>query len=227
MKKSQLKGLFFFFALGVCWIGFGWCSSSSDTFYFNTSITTFNTHPRLQLFPHHWELQCKIGLIYILSKTKTSTRFVLSKACLCPRAAFNFPPWRHRLCSAKQSHIKHDFCRPAFSSRLCHPAPPLARASDKAAFLWPRPPSPGEPRHSARRLSHRRFSSSRLVAQNDVEATKAAPALNSAKADPSAAPAPVSASLDDAELKKAQEKCKRQQTEISKLAEENRQLKVR
>lgn len=66
-----------------------------------------------------------------------------------------------------------------------------------------------------------------LVKQNDVEATKAAPVLNSAKPDSSAAPAPVSASLDDTELKKAQEKCKRQQTEISKLAEENRQLKVR
>lgn len=60
-----------------------------------------------------------------------------------------------------------------------------------------------------------------------MEATKAAPVLNSTKPDSSAAPAPVSASLDDTELKKAQEKCKRQQTEISKLAEENRQLKVR
>lgn len=63
--------------------------------------------------------------------------------------------------------------------------------------------------------------------QNDVEATKAAPVMNSAKADSSAAPVPVSASLDDTELKKAQEKCKRQQAELSKLAEENRQLKVR
>lgn len=63
-----------------------------------------------------------------------------------------------------------------------------------------------------------------------MEATKAAAlhssALNSTKADASAAPAPISASLDDAELKKLLEKCKRQQAEIDKLAEENRQLKV-
>lgn len=60
---------------------------------------------------------------------------------------------------------------------------------------------------------------------NDVEATKAAPAMNSVKADPSTASVPVSASVDDTELKKALEKCKRQQTEMNKLAEENRQLK--
>lgn len=60
-----------------------------------------------------------------------------------------------------------------------------------------------------------------------MEATKAAPAMNSAKADPSAASVPVSALLDDTELKKVLEKCKRQQAEMNKLAEENRQLKVR
>lgn len=60
-----------------------------------------------------------------------------------------------------------------------------------------------------------------------MEATKAAPVMNSAKADPSAASVPVSASLDDTELKKVLEKCKRQQAEMNKLAEENRQLKVR
>lgn len=68
------------------------------------------------------------------------------------------------------------------------------------------------------------------VEQNDVEATKAAAlhssAMNSTKADASAAAAAVSASLDDAELKKLLEKCKRQQAEMDKLAEENRQLKV-
>lgn len=65
------------------------------------------------------------------------------------------------------------------------------------------------------------------VKQNDVEATKAAPVMNSAKADPSATSVPVSASVDDSELKKMLEKCKRQQAEMNKLAEENRHLKVR
>lgn len=60
-----------------------------------------------------------------------------------------------------------------------------------------------------------------------MEASKAAPAMNSAKADPSSSSVPVSASLDDPEMKKVLEKCKRQQVEINKLAEENRQLKVR
>ncbi|XP_068197572.1 VAMP (vesicle-associated membrane protein)-associated protein A, like [Antennarius striatus] len=60
---------------------------------------------------------------------------------------------------------------------------------------------------------------------NDVEIIKAAPLMNSLKADPSAAAVPVSASVDDTELKKALEKCKRQQAEMSKLLEENRQLK--
>lgn len=60
-----------------------------------------------------------------------------------------------------------------------------------------------------------------------MEVTKAAPVMNSAKADPSAATVPVTASLDDTEMKKVLEKCKRLQAEMSKLAEENRQLKVR
>lgn len=62
---------------------------------------------------------------------------------------------------------------------------------------------------------------------NDVEATKAAPVMNSAKSDPAAAmvPAAAAASLDDTEMKKVQEKCKRLQAEMNKLAEENRQLK--
>ncbi|XP_029380125.1 VAMP (vesicle-associated membrane protein)-associated protein A, like [Echeneis naucrates] len=60
---------------------------------------------------------------------------------------------------------------------------------------------------------------------NDVETTKVAPVMNSAKADPAAATVPVSAPLDDSEMKKVQEKCKRLQAEMSKLVEENRQLK--
>jgi len=65
--------------------------------------------------------------------------------------------------------------------------------------------------------------------ENDVDATKAAPVMNSAKGDlPSAATAaakPVSASLDDSEMKKVLEECKRLQSEMSKLSDENRQLK--
>lgn len=65
------------------------------------------------------------------------------------------------------------------------------------------------------------------VGQNDVEATKAAPVMNSAKADSSAATVPVTATMDDSEMKKMMEKCKRLQVEMNKLADENRQLKVR
>ncbi|XP_068557669.1 VAMP (vesicle-associated membrane protein)-associated protein A, like [Cebidichthys violaceus] len=60
---------------------------------------------------------------------------------------------------------------------------------------------------------------------NDVEATKAAPLMNSAKGESSAATVPVAASGDDPEMKKMLEKCKRLQTEMSKLGDENRQLK--
>lgn len=63
------------------------------------------------------------------------------------------------------------------------------------------------------------------VEQNEVEAVKAAPVTNSVKAESSASMVPA-ASPDDSDLKKAQEKCKRLQVENSKLAEENRQLKV-
>ncbi|XP_008302662.1 vesicle-associated membrane protein-associated protein A-like, partial [Stegastes partitus] len=62
---------------------------------------------------------------------------------------------------------------------------------------------------------------------NDVEATKAAPMMNSVKPEATAAAVPVAASLDDTEIKKVLEKCKRLQSEMNKLAEENRQLKVR
>ncbi|KAJ8407015.1 hypothetical protein AAFF_G00292910 [Aldrovandia affinis] len=61
---------------------------------------------------------------------------------------------------------------------------------------------------------------------NDTESSKAAPVLNSAKGDaPAAAPKPSSLSLDDGEMRKLMEECKRLQTEAGKLADENRQLK--
>ncbi|XP_058497674.1 VAMP (vesicle-associated membrane protein)-associated protein A, like [Solea solea] len=62
---------------------------------------------------------------------------------------------------------------------------------------------------------------------SDVEATKVAPVMNSAKADPTAATVTGAgaAQQDDTEMKKVQDKCKRLQSEMSKLVEENRQLK--
>ncbi|XP_061834888.1 VAMP (vesicle-associated membrane protein)-associated protein A, like [Nerophis lumbriciformis] len=64
---------------------------------------------------------------------------------------------------------------------------------------------------------------------NDVETSKAASVTNSAKSEPSAASAPTATSaaalLDDTEMKKVMEKCKRLQSEMNKLADENRQLK--
>ncbi|XP_030016405.1 vesicle-associated membrane protein-associated protein A [Sphaeramia orbicularis] len=60
---------------------------------------------------------------------------------------------------------------------------------------------------------------------NEVEAIKAAPVMNSVKAESLASTVPAAASPDDSDLKKAQDKCKRLQIENSKLAEENRQLK--
>ncbi|KAK9980372.1 hypothetical protein ABG768_013737 [Culter alburnus] len=61
---------------------------------------------------------------------------------------------------------------------------------------------------------------------NDVDAAaKSAAVLNSSKVDGPLAQKPVSAALDDSERKKVLEECKRLQTEVSKLNEENRQLK--
>lgn len=51
--------------------------------------------------------------------------------------------------------------------------------------------------------------------------SKAAPVLNSSKADGSLA----ARAVDDSEMKKVLEECRRWQTEVSKLNEENRQLK--
>lgn len=61
--------------------------------------------------------------------------------------------------------------------------------------------------------------------QNDVDATKAAPVLNS-NADGTSAPKPISASMDDSEMKKLMDECKRLQYDVGKLSDENRQLKV-
>ncbi|XP_041923906.1 vesicle-associated membrane protein-associated protein A isoform X1 [Alosa pseudoharengus] len=60
---------------------------------------------------------------------------------------------------------------------------------------------------------------------NDVDVTKSAPALHVSKPDGTSAPKPASSSLDDTERKKLQEECKRLQSEVARMAEENRQLK--
>ena len=60
-----------------------------------------------------------------------------------------------------------------------------------------------------------------------MEAIRAAPVMNSVKAEPTPASASVAATVDDTEMKKVLEKCKRLQSEINKLTDENRQLKVR
>lgn len=66
-----------------------------------------------------------------------------------------------------------------------------------------------------------------MFLQNDVDAAaKSAAVLNSSKVDGPLAQKPASAALDDSERKKVLEECKRLQTEVSKLNEENRQLKV-
>uniref|UniRef100_A0A6Q2XN57 Vesicle-associated membrane protein-associated protein A n=1 Tax=Esox lucius TaxID=8010 RepID=A0A6Q2XN57_ESOLU len=60
--------------------------------------------------------------------------------------------------------------------------------------------------------------------QNDVDASKAAPTLDS-RADCTSAPKPGSMSLDDSEMKKLMDECKRLQYDVGKLSDENRQLK--
>ncbi|XP_066538856.1 vesicle-associated membrane protein-associated protein A-like isoform X1 [Hoplias malabaricus] len=61
--------------------------------------------------------------------------------------------------------------------------------------------------------------------QNDIDPTKAAPVLNTSKADTTSGAKPSSLSLDDTEMRKLMEECKRLQSEMSKLTDENRQLK--
>ncbi|XP_076827585.1 vesicle-associated membrane protein-associated protein A isoform X1 [Brachyhypopomus gauderio] len=61
--------------------------------------------------------------------------------------------------------------------------------------------------------------------QNDVDPTKAAPVLNTSKAESALGTKPSSLSLDDVEMRRMMEECKRLQFEMSKLVDENRQLK--
>ncbi|XP_063062808.1 vesicle-associated membrane protein-associated protein A isoform X1 [Engraulis encrasicolus] len=63
--------------------------------------------------------------------------------------------------------------------------------------------------------------------KNDVDASsKSAPSLHVSKSDGTSAQAkPASSSLDDTEKKKLLEECKRLQSEVARMADENRQLK--
>ncbi|XP_062847325.1 vesicle-associated membrane protein-associated protein A isoform X1 [Trichomycterus rosablanca] len=61
--------------------------------------------------------------------------------------------------------------------------------------------------------------------QNDVEPIKAAPTHSASKTESTSGSKPSSVSLDDTEMRKLLEDCKRLQSEMSKLADENRQLK--
>ncbi|XP_058878027.1 vesicle-associated membrane protein-associated protein A-like isoform X1 [Acipenser ruthenus] len=61
--------------------------------------------------------------------------------------------------------------------------------------------------------------------QNDIESSKATPVLNASKQDGSSLPKPTSMSLDDTEMRKLMEECKRLQSDVMKLSDENRQLK--
>ncbi|MGH0139207.1 UNVERIFIED_CONTAM: hypothetical protein FKN15_068602 [Acipenser sinensis] len=60
---------------------------------------------------------------------------------------------------------------------------------------------------------------------NDIESSKATPVINASKQDGSSLPKPTSMSLDDTEMRKLMEECKRLQSDVMKLSDENRQLK--
>lgn len=65
-----------------------------------------------------------------------------------------------------------------------------------------------------------------VFVKNDVDEVKVAPPLNSPKVDVPSPPKSVSGAMDDSEMKKIMDECKRLQMQVSKLCEENRQLKV-
>ncbi|XP_042319039.1 vesicle-associated membrane protein-associated protein A isoform X1 [Sceloporus undulatus] len=60
--------------------------------------------------------------------------------------------------------------------------------------------------------------------QNDIDASKSAPILNTTKQD-GPMPKPHSVSLNDTETRKLVEECKRLQADVVKLSEENRHLR--
>ncbi|XP_038635782.1 vesicle-associated membrane protein-associated protein A-like [Scyliorhinus canicula] len=60
---------------------------------------------------------------------------------------------------------------------------------------------------------------------NDLEASKPAAITNASKLDGPAMPKSASVSLDDTEVRKLMEECKRLQVELVKMTDENRQLR--
>uniref|UniRef100_A0ACB8FD76 Uncharacterized protein n=1 Tax=Sphaerodactylus townsendi TaxID=933632 RepID=A0ACB8FD76_9SAUR len=60
--------------------------------------------------------------------------------------------------------------------------------------------------------------------QNDIDSSKSAPVLNTAKQD-GPMPKPHSISLNDTETRKLVEECKRLQADVMKLTDENRHLR--
>ncbi|XP_006009891.1 VAMP (vesicle-associated membrane protein)-associated protein A, like isoform X4 [Latimeria chalumnae] len=58
---------------------------------------------------------------------------------------------------------------------------------------------------------------------NDIEVVKTVPVTNASKQDGPSVPKPIS--LDDTEMRKIMEECKRLQAELIKLSDENRQLR--
>ncbi|XP_073771873.1 VAMP (vesicle-associated membrane protein)-associated protein A, like isoform X1 [Danio rerio] len=66
---------------------------------------------------------------------------------------------------------------------------------------------------------------SRAFRRNEVDSACKVPVLNSSKADGLLSVKPLSGAHDDSEMRRILEDCKRLQTELSKLHDENRQLK--
>lgn len=64
-----------------------------------------------------------------------------------------------------------------------------------------------------------------MSGQHDVEINKITPA-SASKADAPAAAKSLTSPLDDTEVKKVMEECRRLQGEVQRLREESRQLKV-
>lgn len=60
---------------------------------------------------------------------------------------------------------------------------------------------------------------------NDLETSKSAAVTNAPKSEGLPMPKSVSTSLDDIEVRKLMEECKRLQAELAKITDENRQLK--
>ena len=144
-------------------------------------------------------------------------------------------------CRAKQSHIRPESWRKISSQRSLMwqghtPRPwirlpitifsPLSHCLDLSFPTW----DPGNAASHFISVLSLPYHLPLPPEQNDVEATKATPVLNSAKSDgplsSMAAAKPSGGAPDDPEMKRMMTECKRLQMEMSKMAEENMKLKV-